>query len=406
MSKKHAFFQRALEGQNKWWSYFAGMILVSVGFSLGQTPITVILLYKIAQIAKDGEPSAILEANEKLMAYDFTYFGLSNNLSFFLILLTFVGGIAFVYLSVVKVHKRPFRSIITTERSINWKKIGFGFAVWFGITFILEAIGYSLDSDNYVWTFNWMSFIPLLIMCILLLPLQTSFEEVFMRGYLMQGIPLHPNTILISILLAGGVLHAMSLAQTDVSLALMVFGIYYSAGLIIGVLFYLEKKGKIQLGLYQLVRRPIFPLMVTSIMFGLMHGMNPEIAEFGFAKMMVFYIGMGVFLGLITLLDESLELALGIHFGNNLFGALFVSFDGSALQTPTLFRALEMNTDYMLVGWFGMVTLFMIIAQFRYKWSNWGKLFQKIQYVVPEGLEVDDIAYLNNQNTSEDVQPV
>lgn len=391
---KHSFFQRALEGNNKWWTYFVGLLLISTGFTIGQLPITILLMYKMTQMSLD-DPSAILEINERMMAYDFGYFGLGDNLSFFLILLSFVGGIAFVYLTVKQVHKRPLKSIITPLNKINWKKVAFGFSIWFGMTLLIEGIGYSLDPSNYVWTFDLKAFIPLLLMCIFLLPLQTSFEEVFMRGYLMQGIPLHPNTIILSIIAMGGFMHLIMAFQEDFMNGLILTLVYTIALIVIGVLFFLEKQGSISIGLYKIVRLPIFPLIITSLMFGLMHGMNPEVAKFGFGKMMVFYIGMGAFLGLITLLDESLELALGVHFGNNLFGALFVSFDGSALQTPTLFRALELNTDYMLVGWFGMVAVFMIIAQLTYKWKDWGKLFQPISYDTTN-TQVADIAFLDN----------
>jgi membrane protease YdiL (CAAX protease family) len=391
---KHSFFQRALEGNNKWWTFLAGMLMISGGFTLGQMPITILLIYKMGMMVSEN-PDSILEINERLLAYDFAYFGLGSNLSFFLILLSFVGGIFFVFLTVTKIHKRAFISIITPSKKINWGKIGFGFAVWFLMSFAIEGLSLYMDPENYVWTFNLKAFIPLLLMCIFILPLQTSFEEVFMRGYLMQGIPLHPNTILLCIFVMGGLMHVSTMVQDPVN-ALIALGIYAGLAVIIGVLFYQEKKGRIKLGLYTLVRKPITPLIITSLMFGLMHGMNPEIAEFGFGKMMVFYIGMGLFLGLLTVMDESLELALGVHFANNFFGALFVSFDGSALQTPTLLRSLEMNTDYMLVGWFGMVSVFMAAAYFKYRWKNWGKLFQTIQYDTTDA-NVEDIAFLENE---------
>lgn len=396
----HSFFQRALEGNNKWWTYLVGFLMVSAGFTLGQLPITVILLYKMTKMVS-ADPSIAWEVNERLMAYDFGYFGLGSNLAFFLILLSFVGGIYFVYLTVKFIHKRPFKSIITPNRKINWGKIGFGFAVWFIMSLLIEGTSLMLSPDNYVWTFEWSTFLPLLAMCIFLLPLQTSFEEVFMRGYLMQGIPLHPNTILICIIVSGGFMHVSVASQSGFAEAIKILGIYIVLCSVIGVLFYLSKIGKINIGLYQLVRKPIFPLVITSLMFGLMHGMNPEIAQFGFWKMMIFYIGMGAFLGLLTLLDESLELALGIHFANNLFGALFVSFEGSALQTPTMYRSLVIDMDYMLVGWFIMLAVFMAIAYYKYRWKDWGKLFRTIQYDTSNA-EVADIAFPRNEVATDD----
>ena len=409
---KHSFFQRALEGNNKWWTFLAGMLMVFAGFNIGQLPLSVIANYKIMDMVSSGA-ATYNECLKMLLSYDFKSIGFSSNFSFFLILLGFVGGILFLYFSVVKVNKRPFKSIITPNKKINWGKIAFGFAIWFLLSFSIEGFSLFMNPENYVWTFNLKAFIPLLLMCIFLLPLQTSFEEVFMRGYIMQGIPLHPNTLLLCIIGGGGLIHVLALFQGQMldvidgnpidATAIPFTALFYAIlFIIVGVMFYMEKQGKIKLGLYTLVRKPITPLIITSLMFGLMHGANPEIAEFGLGKMMTFYIGMGLFLGLITLLDESLELALGVHFANNLFGALFVSFDGSALQTPTLFRSLEMNTDYMLVGWFGMVAIFMAAAYFKYRWKNWGKLFETIQYDTTNA-NVEDIAFLENGASLADV---
>lgn len=390
---KHSFFQRALEGNNKWWTFLVGLLVVSAGFTVGQLPITILLLVKMTQIIQD-DPSLINEVNEKMLAYDFEYFGLSSNLSFFLILLSFVGGIYAVYLVVKYIHKRDFLSIITPFKNINWAKVTFGFSVWFGMTLIIEFIGYFIDPGNYVWTFEWQSFLPLLLMCIFLLPLQTSFEEVFMRGYLMQGIPLQPSWIFLSFIIVVAPFHILMKFQEGIIPLLSTTGIYLAISAVIVLLFHFKKFENLTKILYNIIRKPITPLIITSLIFGLMHGMNPEVAKFGLGKMMVFYIGMGFFLGLITLLDETLELALGVHFGNNLFGALFVSFDGSALQTPTLFRALEMNTDYMLIGWFGMVSVFMAIAYMKYRWKNWGKLFQNIEYDTIN-IDIEHIPYFS-----------
>jgi hypothetical protein len=91
---------------------------------------------------------------------------------------------------------------------------------------------------------------------------------------------------------------------------------------------------------------------------------------------MTYYIGVGLFLGIITLLDNSLELALGIHAATNIYGALFVTFKGSALQTPALFRISEMNVSLMLLLFFIMAALFMLIAGRKYKWNNMGEILK------------------------------
>ena len=50
---------------------------------------------------------------------------------------------------------------------------------------------------------------------------------------------------------------------------------------------------------------------IPSILFGLLHFANPEIDKLGNTFIFAYLI-MGFFLGLITLMDEGLELALGM----------------------------------------------------------------------------------------------
>ena len=76
--------------------------------------------------------------------------------------------------------------------------------------------------------------------------------------------------------------------------------------------------------------------MITSILFGVFHSANPEVSEMGYS-LMVFYIGTGLLLGIMTLMDDGIELALGFHFGNNLLAATLVTSDWSALQTDAAF---------------------------------------------------------------------
>ena len=79
-------------------------------------------------------------------------------------------------------------------------------------------------------------------------------------------------------------------------------------------------------GFGNLARNKWFPLVMTSLVFGLMHIFNPEVSKMGYI-VLVYYIGTGLFLGLMTLMDEGLELALGFHAANNLIGALLVTTD-------------------------------------------------------------------------------
>ena len=80
-----------------------------------------------------------------------------------------------------------------------------------------------------------------------------------------------------------------------------------------------------------------FPLVMTSLMFALMHSFNPEVKEFGFFTMMPQYIVFGLIFGVITILDDGIEAAMGAHAANNIFLCIMVTNKSSALQTPALY---------------------------------------------------------------------
>ena len=120
--------------------------------------------------------------------------------------------------------------------------------------------------------------------------------------------------------------------------------------------------------------------LVPSVIFGLMHIGNPEVAELGY-EILVYYIGSGLFFGAMTLIDEGTELALGFHASNNLVGALLVSSDWTAFQVPSVFKdvgAPSFGIDALIPVLVVYPLVLWILAR-KYQWSSIGlKLFGKI----------------------------
>ena len=124
------------------------------------------------------------------------------------------------------------------------------------------------------------------------------------------------------------------------------------------------------------------PLILTSIAFGLMHYANPEIAKFG-NVVFVFYIGSGLFAGIMTLMDEGIELALGWHAANNMVAALLVTADWTALQTHSVLKDITnpetMPLDEVLVPVLVFFPAILLVFANKYGWKDWkGKLLGKI----------------------------
>lgn len=317
------FFQAAQRGDNALLKYVATTVAVIIGALVGQVPLAIAVS---AAMTKEALPAGALEEFAQTM--DFSALGISQNLALLLLLLSFVTALAVLYLCIVFLHRKRFTDVLTGRRQLDWKRIWFAFGFWIALTALFELAAYLLAPENYTYQLNLADFIPLLLIALVVLPLQTSFEEVLLRGYFMQGM---------------------------------------------GLMF----------------RNRWLPLLLSSAIFAALHISNPEVGKFGFGLMMSYYLGFGLLMGICTLMDEGTELALGLHAATNIYGATVVSFAGSALQTPAMFRLNELDAELMLGIALVAGLIFLAAAAYKYQWRDWGKLLQPIVLQPPlaEGAE-------------------
>lgn len=245
-----------------------------------------------------------------------------NNWSLIINLSPFIFLLGLLFLLVRNLHERSVLSLTTSRNSVDYKRIFFSFSVVVLLTIIVFTVSYFVDNSNIIWNFNPLKFSILFLISILLFPCQIGLEEYLFRGYLMQ-----------------------------------------------------------QIGI--IAKNRWFPLLFTSVVFGLFHSANPEVAQMGYG-VMVFYIGTGLLLGIMTLMDESLELALGFHLGNNMMAALLITSDYSAIHTDALFKysGVEKPVDMlneMIVSIAIVYPIILYIFAKRYNWTDWkAKLTRKI----------------------------
>src|SRR3712207_2985091 len=69
----------------------------------------------------------------------------------------------------------------------------------------------------------------------------------------------------------------------------------------------------------------------------------------------------------VSLRDGTLELAIGAHAANNLFGAIVLGFEGSALNTPSLFYADRFVPAYSLIQFLVAAALFYVVVFVLFK---------------------------------------
>jgi membrane protease YdiL (CAAX protease family) len=315
------YIAQAFNVLHDWWRYLVGLVIIVIAVIIGQIPFTAAVFIKAI---KNGD--SVLGMDEsKMMSL------LEPNLNLFLMLLSFAVGLLGLILVSKYLHKQSFTHLTTSRKKIDWKRFWFIFFLWGIISSSFVLLDFFTSPENYVINFKLVPFLILCVIAIVLVPLQTSFEEYLFRGYLMQGI---------------------------------------------GVI----------------VKNKWMPLLITSLVFGLLHIMNPEVDKLGYV-IMIYYIGTGLFLGIMTLMDEGLELSLGFHAANNLFTALLVTADWTAFQTHSILKDMsdptEMGFTEIFMPVFVVFPILLFILSRMYKWTNWKeKLFGKVVEPLKEDSKV------------------
>jgi hypothetical protein len=132
-------------------------------------------------------------------------------------------------------------------------------------------------------------------------------------------------------------------------------------------------------GLTKLFTNKWMIIVVTSSLFAIAGLFYPEVKAFGLNLNLFSYLIFGIFLAICTILNEGLEIALGIHIINNIFLTVFFTKQSDAVQTPALFNIVESNVVIEITGFILISIIFFLIARRKFSWPGWGYLFSKIE---------------------------
>ena len=233
------------------------------------------------------------------------------NTAFVLLVAPLSFACLLIFFWVKFIHQQSIRTLTTSRDKVDWKRIFFSFSLWSLITIGTTLVAYYFQPEDFVINFQLEPFLIFLVLAVILIPLQTSFEEYLFRGYIMQGL---------------------------------------------GVV----------------TKSRLIPFVTTSVLFGLMHIANPEVEKMGYI-ILIYYIGTGFFLSILTLMDEGLELALGFHAANNLIGALLITSDWSAFQTHSVFKDVSEPTAGfdIILPIFVVFPILLFIFSKKYQWHSW-----------------------------------
>ncbi len=249
---------------------------------------------------------------------DFSGLGLDPNAGLTMMLFPFIAGLSAFILLVKPLNNRTLKNTINGTGRIRWNRFFISGFVWLILSAVYLFLYLKFDPSNFTLNNKSTSLIVLIVISLLFIPFQAAFEEVLFRGYLMQG---------------------------------------FAA----------------------LLRNRWFPLLMTSVLFGLLHAFNPEVKEYGFLTMMPQYILFGLIFGIITILDDGIEAAMGAHTANNVFLCIMVTNQASALQTPALY---EQHSIYPWTEFSGLIftgIAFILILKLFFKWDDFSVLFADVK---------------------------
>lgn len=229
--------------------------------------------------------------------------GSTGYLPYITLNLGFVAMLLGLWISVRLIHRRPFRTLITPLRRLQPKLIALGFgAMLVGVT-VTTAAEYLLARPEVSFQFDASRYLMFLPVVLVLTSIQTTAEELLFRGYLLQGTALWTRNIVVLALLNG-------------------------------------------------------------VLFGVPHFLNPELGA-GFVLVAPYYVAFGALAAALAIRAGSLELIIGAHAANNLFGALIYGYATSALSTDPLFVQKALNPMWVLPGLAITALLFVIICRRR-----------------------------------------
>jgi len=268
---KDSFLKSAKEGRNAGWRYLGGILLAIgfgfIGFQWVGIPVAEAINDFVAIFPDTLTPAELEENINQFEPY-------SLEISYIAIHIAYLFFSAGILIAVKFLHQRKAFTLISPSAAFAWSRFALGFSLWFGLASLQTGVEFLLHQDAFSWNFRpsaWLAFLP---WALLLTPIQTSAEELFFRGYLLQGLSL-------------------------------------------------------------LVRHPIALTLIASLPFAIAHWSNPEMAR-GSGWIGLTYLLMAIFLTVLTLRDNRLELALGVHAANNLFIVLLVNTTDSTLPSPAL----------------------------------------------------------------------
>lgn len=198
------------------------------------------------------------------------------------ILVSFVPFFLATLLAYRYILQRPLKALFTAFEEYSWKRTWVGFAAFALISLVFGIGDLIINADSYTWSWDLARFLPFFFITITLLPIQTTAEELFFRGWIQQWLDNGKKK------------------QWTISL-------------------------------------------IGGFLFALPHMANPEVVGNELFFPIISYGSVGFMLAWVTYRDKTIEMAIGAHFANNFLSSLFVSTEDSAIPSVSFFTTPEVS---------------------------------------------------------------
>lgn len=290
-AKEATYVEAARRGGHRWWRYLVGLVIILFPWLVVGTVATVLVAFAL------GGQQGITTLGQT----DSSVLGPFG--SFLAVMAGFPFFLAGILIAVTLVHRRHPRTLVTGRERISWRRVGQGFVAWFVPACLVTGLGqYLLYPDTFSFAPDLATFALFVPLALVFTAIQTTTEELFFRGYIVQG---------------------ASLVWAN----------------------------------------RVFLALAAAVIFTLPHLGNPEAQAGGWLQVFLgYFVSGGLVWVVVSLVDGTTELAIGAHFASNITAALLFSATGSVFTTPALFTISEYHATFNTLSVLVIVPVFLAIS--------------------------------------------
>lgn len=228
-----------------------------------------------------------------------------------------------IFLLLFKVlHKRKITSLITSRKKIDLMRFGLSFSVWGVFLMLVFSLIVFFNPDDYKWNFQLVPFLKLFAISVTFLPFRIFFIIILSYSYILQAFTL-------------------------------------------------------------VFKKPWFALLATVFFFTtIMYIGNTAMLRIAGNQIIIHYLATSFLLGIIVVLDDGIEIALGMLLVTSLISKLFITYTVYKFQPNSILIKNGAPDAFVLIYIICMVCypLYFYFMALVYKWKDWKhKLFNKIE---------------------------